>query len=331
MQNPSLRIVVLATGGTIAGTASSPHDDLGYRSATLPVESLLVGVATAGAVIEAEQVAQIDSRHMSFAIWTRLATRVAHHLGRSDVTGIVVTHGTDTMEETAWFLERLLAPDKAVVLTGAMRPATSAGADGPRNLADAVAVAAAGEPGVVVVMNGVVHAARGVRKTHPQRLDTFSSGDAGPRGRVEAGRLRLQGDPPGGPGDRVDREPAIGLAALPVDGAAWPRVEIVTSAAGADGAIVPMLVAAGVAGIVVAATGNGSVHEALDARLREAMASGVLVLRSTRCIAGSVVEPPGAVDAAADDPGAIPSAPGLGPAQARVELLMRLLGRHAAV
>src|SRR6185369_11858807 len=140
----------------------------------------------------------------------------------------VVTHCTDTLEETAWFLQRVLAPAKPLVLTAAMRPATALLRDGPQNLLDAVTVAAwPGACGVVAVLAGVVHGAREVRKVHPYRVDAFASGDAGPIGWVEEGELRRVGEWPHGD--------ALGLARLPAPGRPWPRVEIVTSHAGATG------------------------------------------------------------------------------------------------
>ena len=147
----------------------------------------------AGVVLESEQVAQLDSKDMDFATWRALAGRVARHLARPEVAAIVVTHGTDTLEETAYFLQRVLAPAKPVVLTAAMRPATSRLADGPQNLADASPSRwpRAGARGVVVVVAGTVHSALDVRKVHPYRLDAFGSGDAGPIARVEEGRAAL--------------------------------------------------------------------------------------------------------------------------------------------
>ena len=142
MQSAPRILVVLGTGGTIAGSAASADDNVAYRAATLPVATLVASLPTpAGVVVESEQVAQLDSKDMDFATWRALAGRVAGHLARPEVAAIIVTHGTDTLEETAYFLQRVLAPAKPVVLTAAMRPATSRLADGPQNLADAVAVA----------------------------------------------------------------------------------------------------------------------------------------------------------------------------------------------
>ena len=248
---------------------------------------------------------------MDFATWQRLAQRVAHHAARAEVAGIVVTHGTDTLEETAYFLARVVAVAKPVVLTGAMRPATSRDADGPRNLADAIAVAAsAGRAGVVVAFAGVLHSARDVRKVHSSRLDAFASGDAGPLGRIEAGRLAAARPWPA--------ERALGLEVLPPPGTPWPWVEIVASAAGVDGRAVRALLDAGVDGLVIAATGNGSLHRELAAALERA---AVPVLRATRCLDGGV--------AAKDEPSALPSAGELTPVKARVELVLRLLEARA--
>jgi len=307
---PDLLVVVLGTGGTIAGVADSAGENLRYRCATLAVDALLAALpAFDGIALESEQVAQVDSKDMAFSIWQRLAGRVAHHAARPAVAGIVITHGTDTLEETAYFLSRVLRIDKPVVLTGAMRPATSHEADGPGNLADAIGTAArSGEPGVVVVMAGVIHSARDARKMHPSRLDAFSSGDAAARGRVEHGRPDMPAWP--------RPEPTLGTFVLDVASPGWPWVEIVTSDVGADGRVVAALSAAGVDGIVVAATGNGTVHHALESALVAAMAAGVRVMRSTRCVAGGIV--PGA------ELEAIPSAGDLTPVKARIELMLRL-------
>ncbi|MFL6692283.1 MAG: asparaginase, partial [Ramlibacter sp.] len=274
------------------------------------IADLLAGIAVPeGVHLEAEQVAQIDSKDMDFAVWRDLVQRCAHWLAQADVAGLVVTHGTDTMEETAFFLQAVLAPSRPVVLTGAMRPATSAAPDGPQNLADAIAVAASGEArGVCVVFAGTVHGPQDVQKVHSYRLDAFSSGDAGPLAHVEEGRLRvLRAWPEGSPLRRAEDLPAP---------EAWPRVEIVFSHAGASGALVDALVRDGVVGIVVAATGNGTVHHALEAALLRAQAAGVLVRRASRCAQGRVL--PHAGDR-------LPAAEGLSAVKARVALLLELM------
>ena len=316
MQNIGSKVIVLGTGGTIAGTSADAGDNVGYTAAQIGVAALVHAVpALASLAIEAEQVAQLDSKDMGHAVWRELALRCAHHLARADVCGVVVTHGTDTLEETAWFLQRVLAPAKPVVLTAAMRPATALQADGPQNLLDAVRVARApGACGVVAVLAGQVHGARDVRKVHPYRIDAFGSGDAGAIGRIEEGELRLFRPWP--------QAEALGLGGLPyADASEWPQVEIVTSHAGASGAVVRALCGIGVRGLVVAATGNGTLHHDLEAALLEAQAQGVAVLRSTRCRDGRVL---------GTSPDTLPSADDLTPEKARVELMLGLMQAQRA-
>jgi len=303
-------VVILGTGGTIAGASSVAGDNVGYTAAQRSVADLLAAVPPlAGTPVEAEQVAQLDSKDMDAATWQALARAVARHLARPAVQGIVVTHGTDTLEETAWLLQQVLAPAKPVVLVAAMRPATALAADGPQNLLDAVAVARTpGARGVVAVLAGQVHAADRVRKVHTYRTDAFSSGDAGPLGVVEEGVLRRFTDWPAGV--------ALGLDVLDTDPTQWPWVEIVTSHAGARGDAVRALLAAGVQGLVVAGTGNGSVHRALQQALDEARAAGLPVWLCSRCAGGVLVPAPGA----APSPAAA-----LSPWQARLALQLQLL------
>ncbi|MGA1316200.1 MAG: asparaginase [Rubrivivax sp.] len=349
------RVVVLGTGGTIAGVAASATDNVGYASAQRGVADLLAAVpALARFHVEAAPVAQVDSSDMRHEIWSALARRCAAHLARPEVDGVVITHGTDTLEETAWLLHRVLGaavgslsgddragghtPHKPVVLTAAMRPATSLQADGPQNLLDAVTVAAEpGAGGVLLALAGQVWAGAEVRKVHTWRLEAFEAGDAGPVALLREGRVAPLRP---WPGFRVPVDPsawpAVPAAAdLPAQDDAWPWVEIVASHAGARPRAVQALRAGGVRGLVVACTGNGSVHESLEAVLRAACADGVPVLRATRCAGGGIVEP-GAepLSAAPDVQGGapattsarLPSAGHLTPAQARVELMLRLLG-----
>lgn len=314
MQN----IVILGTGGTIAGAASRPEDSIGYQAGSVAVQALVAAVpALASRPLETEQLAQLDSKDMDVATWRHLATRAAVHLARPDVAGVVVTHGTDTLEETAWFLHRMLAPTKPLVLTAAMRPATALSADGPQNLLDAVTLAAEpGAAGVLVVLAGQVHGAADLRKLHTSRVDAFSSGDAGPVALLQAGRVRPLRPWPTG---------AAWAGALP-EAEGWPWVAVVANHAGADGRDVRALVKAGVNGLVVAGTGNGTVSRALEAALREAQAAGVLVRRSSRCALGPVLDGP---DGPA--PGALPSTGERTPWQARVDLLLELvLSRSSA-
>jgi L-asparaginase len=309
MQNTASKIVVLGTGGTLAGTASDPGDNVGYRAGQIGIAALVERIpALAGMALQTEQVAQIDSKDMGHAVWRRLATRVAHHIELADVAGVVITHGTDTLEETAYLLQRVLAPHKPVVLTAAMRPASALLSDGPQNLLDAVRVAGhPGARGVVAVLAGRIHSALDVRKIHTYRVDAFGSGDAGALGAIQEGLLTLWRPWPNGE--------ALGLPVLAREKP--PRVAIVTSHADADGSVVDALRAHGIDGIVVAGTGNGTLHHGLEqALLRAREEGGVQVLRCSRVADGAVV--PTTRDA-------FESAGALTPAQARVELLLRLL------
>jgi len=311
-------VVVLGTGGTIAGTAADATDNIGYVAAQVGVDTLVGSLrGRSRGAVETEQVAQADSRNMSHAIWRTLALRVAAHLARPEVCGVVVTHGSDTLEETAYFLHRVLAPGKPVVLTAAMRPATSLQADGPQNLVDAITLARQpGALGVTVVANGMAWVGVEVRKSHTYRLDAFGAGDAGPLALLEEGRVRLLRPWP--------QAKPLGVAVLARDPAVqpWPQVEIVTSHGGADGRIVDLLMDAGVPGIVVAATGNATVHQDLEAALCRAQERGVALLLATRVSAGPVLTH--------DEASLLPVASGLTPAQARVELLLLLLQQLAS-
>jgi L-asparaginase len=323
--SPSLRrIVVLGTGGTIAGRAASGGDNIGYTAGQVGVADLLGGIeAPEGLALAAEQVAQLDSKDMEPDVWLQLARRCAFWLAEADVAGVVITHGTDTLEETAFFLQAVLAPGKPVVLTCAMRPASSLSPDGPQNVRDAIAVAATpAARGVTVVCAGAIHSAFDVQKVHTYRQDAFASGDAGPVGYVEEGAVRRVRDWPESPARSKLLEAGEGAAMQ------WPRVEILTSHAGATGAIVDLLlqeramgvVAEPVRGLVLAATGNGTVHHALEAAALRAQDAGVAVLRATRCASGRILPRP---DDKLRDAGA------LTPVKARIALMLELIGTAA--
>lgn len=302
-------VLILGTGGTIAGTASDPHRSWAYRAAQLSVEQLVSAVPElASFALATQQIAQIDSKDMGWATWQALGQALEGAMGDDAVSAIVITHGTDTLEETACLLHALHDGSKPIVLTAAMRPATAADADGPGNLAQAVRVAHVaaqrGEGGVAAALAGHVWSARDVRKAHSHAIDAFDGGGAEPLNaftpwpQPEArGWLWLRPTQP-------------------------PRVEIVTSHADADGWLVDAALAHAQSsgqkldGLIVACTGHGTVHEKLEMALQRARDVGVAVWRSSRVARGGV-QP--------RDGDAWPAAGHWTPAQARVRLLLDLL------
>lgn len=280
--HPLPQIVVLGTGGTIAGTATGDPSLPGYTAGVLSVDALLQDIPSLSrlARIHTEQVANVDSKDMDLSVLSRLAVRVAHWLAQPEIEACVITHGTDTLEETAYFLQLVHRGDKPVVLTAAMRPATALNADGPQNLLDAIRVAVQPQArglGVVCVLHGRVHAARDVTKANSHLVDAFSSGERGPLGEVDGDDLRLWRQPIAEHGAPY---------AIP-DQDAWPRVEMVFSHAAADGALVRGLVGAAalqppLRGLVVAGTGGGTVHRQLEAALQWAEQQDVQVRIASR-------------------------------------------------
>lgn len=310
--------LLLTTGGTIAGQAASAVDNVGYRSGALGAVELLAAVPAlqpllAGAALHSEALAAIDSKDMSHALWQALVRRVAQALADPAVAGVVITHGTDTLEETAYLLHRVLAPAKPVVLTAAMRPASSLQADGPQNLLDAFTLAQTpGARGVMLAFGGRAFAADGLRKADAYRLDAFDAGAAGPLALVEEGAVRLLRPWPEGQ--------ALGAALLELPLQQWPRVAWITSHAGFDAALVDAAVAAGFDGLLLAGTGNGTLHAELLAAARRALQAGVALRVCTRCASGRVVGIEGRE---------LPVSPAASAAQARVALLLELLAQRA--
>lgn len=344
------KIVVLGTGGTIAGLSTPEKGAGAYVAGQKPIEDLLAGLAIppslAGVAIQSEQVAQIDSKDMDLPVWQTLLRRCQHWLAQADVRGVLITHGTDTLEETAWLLQALLAPllrelGKPLVLTCAMRPADAPDADGPGNLRDALQVLVDPQArGVLAVCAGRVMRAHAVQKVHATRLDAFRSG-----GQPDAGQLV---DDPTRAGGAVVRwaaaaadtgaeawtaEAPAGAMASALMASAWPRVEILFSHTAASGAMVQAVCDADLArqlgvpplrGLVVGATGNGTVHQELDAALRQAQLRGVRVLLATRCAEGGL-KAGASVDAGE---GAACATTDLSPVKARLSLMLELLDGH---
>jgi len=270
-------VVILATGGTIAGSAAG-STNAQYDAGQLGVDILIKTVPEIQDIanIKGEQVANISSNNMTNEIWLKLTKRVNELLKSGDADGIVITHGTDTLEETAYFLNLVVKSDKPVVLVGAMRSATSMSADGPLNLYNAVSVAAdkssAGN-GVLVVLNDEIHAAREVTKTNTSSVDTFKSRNTGQIGRVYYGKVVYTAKNL----KKHTKNSVFDVSKLDT----LPRVDIVYSHANDYGDIVEHLVKMGSKGIVHAGTGNGSIHNDVMVTLKVAQDSGVRVVRSS--------------------------------------------------
>lgn len=319
MSHPSAlpRIRLLATGGTIAGAQTTSGDGRGYMAGAFSIEALIAAVPQLAALarLEVEQVARIGSQDMDEATWLQLAARAQAAVDDPGIAGVVITHGTDTMEETGYFLNLVLKTTKPVVLVGAMRPATAMSADGPMNLYNAVVIAgrpeAAGR-GVLVVANDEVHFAREVTKTNTTQVGTFKSPNRGLAGLVNNGRVHFFG-----PGAR--RHTAASEFA-PLAPTPLPKVAILYVHAGFGRELIDAAVGAGVRGLVIAGVGDGNLPAVALAACAEAARAGVAVVRSSRT-GGGVVERNIETD---DDRHGFVAADELNPQKARVLLMLAL-------
>lgn len=305
------RILVLGTGGTIAGAAASATS-AAYQPGGLTLAEMLPNLAALG--LEAEllpqDIARIGSQDIGWVQWQALHAACERALADPEITGVIITHGTDTAEETAFLLDLTLPPGKPVVLVGAMRPADAVGADGMRNFANAVRVmsdpAAAGR-GVLLVMGDAVLAARDARKAATSSIDAFRSFPRGPLARVTPAGLDWFGPP--------HRRDAATQFRWPE---ALPRVAILTAGAGMDEQPVTALLGIGCKGVVLAGMGQGNAPAGVIAALAQAAATGIPVVRSTRVDEG-IVDRNVEVD---DDALGLVASRALGPAKSRILLML---------
>jgi L-asparaginase len=273
-------VVVLSTGGTIASTRSD--EEAGYTS-NLQGEQLVAAVPGLDqvALIEVQNVVNVGSTNMTPALWLEVSRRATAALERDEVAGVLVTHGTDTMEETAYFLDLTVTSDKPVIIVGAMRAASEWDADGPRNLLNAARVAVSEEArgkGTFVVLNGEIHAAREVTKTHSLAVETFGTPEFGALGIVDADGVRFYRAPL--------RRQSIPMAPDVV----LPTVDIISNYAGSDGRLIRGLLKEGpVDGLVVDASGAGNIATALFEAVREARDQGIAVVITSRTHSGRVL------------------------------------------
>ncbi|MCO4889426.1 asparaginase [Cupriavidus sp. WGtm5] len=278
-------IVIIGTGGTIAGAGAAATNTAAYQSAVVPVDKIIASVPEISKVanVKGEQIFQIGSESFNNERLLKLAKRVSELLKQPDVDGIVITHGTDTIEETAYFLNLTLKSDKPVVVVGSMRPGTALGADGALNLYDAVLVAsnpASKGKGTLAVLNDEIHTGRDVSKTNTFKTETFRS-PFGPLGYVVEGRTLFY---------RLPARPHTLQTQWDIDKIdKLPEVAVVYAYGNANPAAVDAAVKSGAKAIIYAATGNGSVGDYMVESLKAARAKGVQIVRASRTGSGVVV------------------------------------------
>jgi len=310
-------IVILATGGTIAGAGVSATGSA-YTSGQVKIDAMIDAVPNIRqlANLKGEQVANVGSQDMSVKVWLDLANRINTLLASKDVDGIVITHGTDTQEETAYFLNLVVKSDKPVVLTGSMRPSTALSAEGPLNLYNAVAVAASPKSkgyGVMVAMNDEIHSAHSVKKMMTTPVQTFQSPEEGMIGSVVFGEVDFFHKPHG---------LHTTSSEFSIDGVkSLPRVDILYACADSSPDLVDLMVKAGAKGIVIAGVGDGNMNAGTLEAVKKATKAGVAVVRASRVPLGAVLIKGEIVDA---DYGTV-SADELNPQKARILLMLSLL------
>lgn len=280
-QQENQRILILTTGGTIAG--SSTNKKLEYKAGNTKGEDLIASIPALKelATIEVDPVAQIGSQDMSDDILLKLAHRVQTAENNPTIKGIVITHGTDTMEETAFFLDKVLTPKKPVILTGAMRPPNFISADGASNLVNAVKLAtkqtAQNRP-VMIVMNDTVFDAHSVQKSNTTSLQTFQAPNAGPIGVINNDHIYFY---------HSANTTKKHIYSLP-DTIPFPRVDIIYSHVQMDGELIQDAIKRGAKGIILAGVGDGNTSSLAIQVLKNAAKQGIIIVRSSRTGSGFV-------------------------------------------
>jgi L-asparaginase len=311
------KVVILATGGTIAG-ASASQTDAGYKSGAVGVDLLIQAVPELKdlAEVTGEQIASIGSQDMNDEVWLKLGKRVNELLGQKDVAGIAITHGTDTMEETAYFLNLVVGSDKPVVMTGSMRPSTAMSADGPLNIYNAVAIAADPEArgrGVLVTVDDDIHSGHDIIKTHSTDVGTMTSGEPGLVGAALFGKNTWY---------RRPENVHTSKSEFRIDGVdSLPRVDIIYAHANMSPDLITSAVANGARGLVIAGVGDGNMTAPAVEAVKAAIAKGTVVVRSSRTNGGIIRRN---IELNDDQLGTVASME-LNPAKARVLLQLALL------
>jgi L-asparaginase len=311
------KVVIIATGGTIAGSAAS-GTEAGYTSGAVGVDALIQAVPQLKDIadVSGEQIASIGSQDMNDEVWLKLGKRVNEILAKPDVAGVAITHGTDTMEETSYFLDLVVKSDKPVVLTGSMRPSTAMSADGPLNIYNAVAIAAdpaARGRGVLVTVDDDIHSAHDIVKTHSTDVGTMSSGEPGLVGASLFGKDTWYRTP----SQVHTTKSEFNIANVN----ALPRVDIIYAHANMSPDIISSAVANGAKGLVIAGVGDGNMTAPAVEAVKDAIAKGVVVVRSSRTNGGIIRRN---IELDDDKLGTVASMQ-LNPAKARVLLQLALL------
>ena len=281
-----VKVKILATGGTIAGSAASNTQMTGYTPGALGIDILIKAVPELIniAEISGEQIVNIGSYNITDDVWLKLANRCNEILVNSDVKGIVITHGTDTLEETAYFLNLTVKSDKPVVIVGAMRPATAISADGPVNLLNAVKLAVSPKAigkGVLVALNDEINGARDVTKTNTSNIATFKASELGLLGYFANGEPYFYKE--------STRRNTINSEFDVSNLKQLPRVDIIYTHGNDDRVLIDAAVKAGAKGIVYAGSGMGSIHRDAEPGLVDAQKKGVVIVRSSRVGNGMVI------------------------------------------
>ena len=315
-------VVILATGGTIAGAAATGTQS-GYTSGAVTIDAMLAAVPGIDklAKIKGEQIANVGSQDMSFDVLLKLVKRINELAAKPDVDGFVITHGTDTMEESAYFLNLTVKTDKPVVLVGSMRPSTAVSADGPLNLYEAVAVASdpqAKGRGVLVVMNDEIHAAHSLTKSSTTAVQTFASPVRGLVGTSNYGKQ----DWFSSPSWKHTKQTEFDVSSV----TKLPRVDVVFACVDMPADLITASVEKGAKGIVIAGVGNGNMNNASVAAAEEAVKKGVAVVRASRVPMGSV----GRNVELDDDKLGFVASDELNPQKARILLTLALLKPRSA-
>ena len=280
------RVIILATGGTIAGQGTSATS-AGYTPGKLPIEDLLKNIPSINKIanVRGEQIASVGSYDMTIAIWLKLAKRINEIFDKDEADGIVITHGTDTQEETAYFLSLTVSRKKPVVITGSMRPATAISTDGPKNLYDAILVACDSQSinrGVILSFNETLFEGKNAVKINITNVNAFDAPNTGAIGQVYDGRVHYYH----ATGDNITTNALFDISKLET----LPKVEIAYMYADASASAIEAFLNSKVDGLIIAGTGNGSFNKAFIKAVGTAVNNGVIVVRSSRVGSGRVTQ-----------------------------------------